>query len=131
MNHKNDADWHCDKRPKTFGLLLFLSQYGYRLPQEENVFYNVHFYYIQGKTFTYPLSTNKQELRSSHDPQITQFSIFPLLKKLSYFKSLSASQMLHSDQKFPYIAKKKQISCQLHTQQSRDDISSLRLSADF
>ncbi|XP_029186645.2 uncharacterized protein LOC114954260 [Acropora millepora] len=30
--------------------------YGYRLPQEENVFYNVHFYYIQGKTFTYPAS---------------------------------------------------------------------------
>ena len=26
---------------------------------------------------------------------------------MSYFKSLSASQMLHSDQKFPYIAKKK------------------------
>lgn len=80
MNHKNDADWHCDKRSKTFSLLLLLLQYGYRLPQEENVFYNVHFYYIQGKTFTYPLSTNKQELRSSHDPQMTQFSIsiFPL-----------------------------------------------------
>lgn len=80
MKHKNDADWHCDKRPKTVSLLLFLLQYGYRLPQEENVFYNVHFYYIQGKTFTYPLSTNKQEPRSSHDPQITQFSIsiFPL-----------------------------------------------------
>ncbi|XP_068712086.1 uncharacterized protein C18orf63-like [Montipora foliosa] len=28
--------------------------YGYRLPQEENVFYNVHFYYIKGKIFTYP-----------------------------------------------------------------------------
>lgn len=31
------------------------SQYGYRLPPEENVFYNVQFYYIRGKVFTYPL----------------------------------------------------------------------------
>lgn len=31
------------------------TQYGYRLPAEENVFYNVHFYYIRGRIFTYPL----------------------------------------------------------------------------
>lgn len=30
--------------------------YGYRLPSEENVFYNVHFYYIKEKIFTYPAS---------------------------------------------------------------------------
>lgn len=39
-----------------FVVVTFLfTQYGYRLPAEENVFYNVHFYYIRGRIFTYPL----------------------------------------------------------------------------
>ena len=38
-----------------FVVVTFLfTQYGYRLPAEENVFYNVRFYYIRGKIFTYP-----------------------------------------------------------------------------
>ena len=39
-----------------FVVVTFLfTQYGYRLPAEENVLYNVRFYYIRGKIFTYPL----------------------------------------------------------------------------
>lgn len=86
---------NSNKRRKTFNLPLFLLQYGYRLPQEENVFYNVHFYYIQGKIFTYLLSTNKQELMSSHDPQITQFSIsiVPLYKNEFFQEPIGFSEV--------------------------------------